>query len=155
MESIEEHPYFFQSGRYEGMSLEWVFVKNPLYISRIYRNQFIHKRNYLKRVENRLELAIDTLQKKLRAMDVVKMCPICKEHKVHYFLLPDRGQVNSSLISCEKEECKKELKSFRPGELYTISDFLLIIPYMEKREAKSVISIFKKSHPIQLLASLV
>ena len=98
MESIEEHPYFFQSGKHKGKLLEWVFVNDPLHVSRIHRNQFIRKKDFSKSVSNKLELAIDTLQQKLRTMEVVKTCPICKEQKAHYFLLPDSGQVNYLLI---------------------------------------------------------
>ena len=154
MESIEKHPYFFQSGKHKGKLLEWVFVNDPLHVSNIYRNQFIRKKDFSKSVSNELELAIDTLQKKLRRMEVVKACPICKEQNAHYFLLPDSGQVNYLLICCKQKTCKEELMCRRPGELYEISDFLLIISYLEKKEAKIVIKIFKKTHPLHLLAAL-
>lgn len=155
METIQEYPYIFQSGKYKGRSLEWVFVNNPLHVSRIYSNMFT-KRAYLrKRVDNKLQLAIDNLRSKIKQMKVVKSCPICKSNKVHFFLLPDSGAINVNLVCCQSHICQKELLLARPGELYLINDFLLILPYIGKKERKTVIRIFQKSHPVPLLNELV
>jgi hypothetical protein len=155
MKKFEEYPYIFQSGKYKGRTLEWVFVNDPLHVSRIYRNIFYYRRDPLKKVENKLQLAIENLQRKIRMMEVVKTCPFCKQDKTYFFLLPDRGLIDANLVCCRRESCQQELKLTRPGELYAISDFLIIIAYMDRKEAKSVIKIFKKTHSAFLLADLI
>lgn len=154
MEEKQEYPYVFQTGRYEGKSLEWAFLNDPMYVSRAIRNAFYKRRNPKNQVTNYLQLAVERLQYKVCKLKVEKMCPICKKEKVQMFLSPDLGKIDDKLICCRNDACRQELMLKRPGSFYAINDFLLVIAYMNKKEANRVIEIFKTTHAFSSLEQI-
>lgn len=154
MNVVAEHPYVFQSGRYKDKCLESVFVENPLAVSRVYRDMYTRRCKKVSKTSNELQLAMDALQEKIKNLDVTQVCPVCHQEKVHFFLIPDHGYIQENLVTCQKKSCQESIKSQDSGELYVINDLLLIISYMEKKEAKKIIKIFRNSHSSQLMAEL-
>ena len=133
--------YIFKSGKYNGRTLEWVFLKDPIHISRIYRSMSgRHNSN------NNLQIAIANIIKRIKELDVTKNCLICGEEKAKYFLLPSAGLLNGKMICCFEDECKESLKLSRPGRLYEINNFIFLLNRLSKQEATIVLSIFKQAH---------
>ncbi len=136
--------YHFKSGRYKDLPLSYVFTVNPRHIAVIYARQF-DRRNSAQ-LKNELQLAIEDLKQKLKSLESLRTCPICKARKVSHFLIPDFGSIDVKLVSCSDKGCKDELKRRRQGELYLISEFLLLLPYINKVEGVSIIRIFKSTY---------
>lgn len=140
----QEHPYVFQSGNYEGLSVEQVFLLDPIYLARLYQNSFKNKSSI--KNPNQLQLAIESLLEKIQVIDTTKNCPYCKQAKVVNFLLPDFGSVTGGLLCCDNLVCREELKSARSGELHAITDFMLMVSYMPRPQAQKIVGIFKSTH---------
>jgi hypothetical protein len=140
----QESPYVFQSGPYKDLSVEQVFLLDPIHLAWLYQNFFKNKR--LIKSPNQLQLAIESLLEKIHGIDTTKDCPYCRQAKVVNFLLPDFGPVTNGLLCCDNPVCREELKSVRAGELHTISDFLLLVSYMPKPQAQKIVGIFKATH---------
>ena len=154
MREKQNFPYVFKSGKYKDMSLEWVFVKDPLHLSRIYAKQFGRRRVTASQLKNELQLAIEALKGKLESLELSQLCPVCKNGMVAHILMPDAGRVEPKLVCCERSDCKSELKLRRAGEIYRLSDILIIIPYLNKRDASGFIRAFKNAHNKELLKEL-
>lgn len=144
MEKGENYSYIFQSGKYQGSSLTSVMLVDPIHVARIYQASF--QRDAPIKNPNQLQLAIESLLEKIRSLDVTKTCPYCKERKVKHFLLPDFGLISNKLVCCDQESCRTELKSCRDGDLHEIADYLLIISFLPKTQAKRVVSLFRQTH---------
>jgi len=140
----QAYPYVFQSGSYKGLSVEQVFLLDPIYVARIYQNSFKHKNSI--KTPNQLQLAIESLIEKIKALEVTKICQYCEQEKITHFLLPDFGIISDRLLCCNNPACKKELKSARVGNLHSISDFMLMVSYMPRQQAQKIVNIFKKTH---------
>jgi hypothetical protein len=141
---MQEYPYVFQSGNYKGLSVERVFLDDPIYLAKLYQQSFKDKAKIVK--PNQLQLAVENLLEKISGIDATKNCPYCQEAKVTSFLLPDAGPVVNGLLCCNNPVCREELKAVRPGELHAISDFLLMISYMPRPQAQKIVGIFKSTH---------
>ncbi|HZJ41296.1 MAG TPA: hypothetical protein VFD16_03470 [Candidatus Saccharimonadales bacterium] len=144
MVETQEYPYVFQSGVHQGLSVNQVFILDPIYLARLYQQSFKNKKVIKK--PNQLQLAVENLLEKIQRIDVTQDCSYCKEAKVTNFLLPDFGPVANKLLCCDSPICKKELKLARNGELHAISDFLLMVSYMPRSQAQKIVGIFKKTH---------
>lgn len=147
MSAPEETTYFFRSGKYKGRTLDWVFLHDPTHVSQIYRQMFNRRIKPIRR-ENALQLAIEDLMQKIKRLGVSQTCPLCKQEKVNFFLLPEAGFISEKLVCCSNLNCQHELKLMRPGSLHEINDLILFIApqYMQKKEAKTLIKIFKRCH---------
>ncbi len=144
MEKGENYSYIFQSGKYKGSSLVAVMAIDPIHVSKIYQASF--KGEAVIKNPNQLQHAITSLLGKIREIDATKKCPYCKERKVKHFLLPDYGLISNKLVCCDDESCQRELKSCRSGELHEIADYLLIISFLPKTQAKRMVGLFKQTH---------
>ncbi|MFA6513950.1 MAG: hypothetical protein WCT50_01500 [Patescibacteria group bacterium] len=141
---MKNNSYVFGSGKYKYFPLESVFLNNPIHIATLY--QVFFEKQKPGQVNNRLQLAIESLLEKIKALDSTKNCPYCKKAKVKFFLFPDYGPVNNKLLCCGDDACREHLKSARLGELHEINDFLLLISYLPKPQAQKIVSIFKMTH---------
>lgn len=144
MEKCEKYSYIFQSGKYKGSSLTEVVVLDPVHVARIYQASF--QGNSLIKNSNHLQIAIESLLEKIKGLNATKVCPYCKERKVKLFLLPDFGLISRKLVCCDDMVCREELKSCRPGELYEIADYLLIISSLPRTQAKRMVGLFRQTH---------
>lgn len=154
METKQEYPYKFQSGKYKGRTLEWVCLNDPIYLSRAIKNAFSYRRRNPKAGVNLFQLAIDRLQYKISSLKVEKTCPVCKKENVYYLLIPDSGEIDEKILCCRQDSCKKSATLKRPGNVYSINGFLLIIGYMKKKEAQRVVEIFKTTHAFHSLEQI-
>jgi hypothetical protein len=144
MTENQECSYVFQSGPYKGLSVEQVFLKDPIHLARLYQGFFKDKKTI--KNPNQLQLAIENLLEKIHGIDTTKDCHYCKQAKVANFLLPDFGPIANKLLCCNNPICREALKSVRPGELHAISDFLLVVSYMPKPQAQKIVGIFRSTH---------
>lgn len=144
MAKNENYSYIFQSGKYQGSSLTEVMMIDPVHVARIYQASF--QGSSAIKNPNQLQLAIESLLEKIRGLDVTKTCPYCKKRKVKHFLLPDFGLISSKLVCCDQESCRNELKSCRSGELHEIADYLLLISFLPKMQAKRIVGLFRQTH---------
>ncbi|MDD2353787.1 MAG: hypothetical protein PHH52_01795 [Patescibacteria group bacterium] len=147
--------YIFSSGRYKNKSLEWVFINDPFYVGQVYSRFYLYRYDDSVRKDEKLELAIYRLRQKIRNLEVNKKCPFCHKNKVHFFLLPDVGTTTIKLTCCKHPVCQERLRAFRAGTLYPINDFLSVIPFVAKREGKTVIQIFRKTYDKVSLLELI
>lgn len=140
----QEYSYVFQSGKHKGMSVGAVFLANPVSLARIYQNSFRDRKSV--RNPNQLQLAIESLLEKIKTLEITRICSYCKQRSVSSFLLPDSGVISNKLLCCDDPECKAQLKSARTGSLHAINDFMLLISYVPKPEARKILSIFATTH---------
>ncbi len=154
MEKKDEFYYVFKTGKYKGMCLEWVFVKDPLYVAKIYADQFARKPKGDGVIKNDLQLAVDSLVKKLEKLELTQDCPLCGKGKVEHFLIPNFGRMSVDLVTCDSFTCKRDLQSQREGTFYKLSEILVIIPYLNKKEGAAVIEVFKNAHNLDILSEI-
>lgn len=100
------------------------------------------------RARNHLQLAIETLMERVQSLRVNSLCPFCQSEPALFLLLPDHGMIGTNLICCRNKKCRQELLTLRPGQLHAIKDFLLLISSrnINKKDAKTVVQIFKQTH---------
>lgn len=154
MEKKNEFYYVFKTRRYKGMRLEQVFLKDPLYVAKIYSDQLCRKPRGNGRIRNELQLAVDSLKMKLEKLELIQTCPFCEKKKVEYFLVPSVGKMNSGLVACDSLACQRELQARREGSYFKLSEILVIIPYLNKKDVDVVIKIFRNAHNWDLLSEL-
>jgi hypothetical protein len=144
MRDAQEYFYVFQTGKHKGKLLTAVLLSDPVFVANIYQRSF--QRNVSIKTPNRLQLAIESILSKIKELNVTKKCPYCKTRVVQHFLLPDFGILNSKLLCCNHDDCKENLKSARAGALYEICDFLLLISFVPREQARQIVGIFKQTH---------
>ncbi len=149
----ETHPYVFREGKYKDRTLDWVFLHDPVHISRIYLKMF--DRRSAVNIKNHLQLAIETLMERIQGLRINRPCPFCKSEPSIFLLLPDHGLIGNNLICCRQKDCREQLLASRPGQLHAIKDFLLLISSrnINKKDATTVVRIFKNVHKESILES--
>lgn len=103
---IPKAPYFFQSGKHAGESVESFIFRDSNYL--------FHVRNRKHRDNDALDQHLDFIFEAGCELETKLICPFCNEKKVKNFLVPGK-QFSTGLTCCENPECRRQLKNLRPG----------------------------------------
>lgn len=103
---VPNNPYVFKSGKHKDEYAESFIFKNSNYL--------FYVRNRKHRTEDALDKHLDFIFEAGCQLPTKTVCPFCKKKMVKYFLF-GKDLLLPGLICCEDADCRKELKSLRPG----------------------------------------
>ncbi len=128
-------PYFFQSGKYQGQSVEEVIFKDPAYIGILlsYRDN----KNPGNALQRHLEVLLEKTPK------TITKCPICGKRSVKYFLYLNNETVFKELVCCENPMCREKLQNNHPNDYLLPFKLSSLLVFKRKTLRKKVVSLFK------------
>lgn len=129
-------PYVFQSGKYQGRSVEEIIFTDPIYIGILlsYKKDGKTASNAL---QEHLEILTNTIP------ETVAKCPVCGKRSVKYFLYLNNETISKDLICCDDVQCKERLQGNHPNDYLLPLKFSSLLVFKRKTLRKKVITLFK------------
>lgn len=138
MVSTENYvPYIFQSGKYQGQSLEEVIFKDPNHIANL-----LYYKEVGKMTEGVLSRHLDLLS---RTPDTKLKCPVCHQKSVKYFLFLNSEDISHDLICCEDPACQSHLLVNHPNDYLLPMKLSSLVPLRQKNLRKKMVSLLKRA----------